>query len=274
MMDFSFNIFNQNILEEIRTKANKDKHKEVCGFIYIRNNKQYVYESVNISSDPKNFFAANIGDLELCSKMGQVIACFHSHVRNMTFTHEDIENSFSAKLNYLLYVIPENKFYYFDQDKHSYMKKYMNKKFDIGNFDCCDLLENFYKDELNIKFSLSKKEFIEKTQIIDSIENPYLLVPDDKNINWLNENNFYILTRDEMKKIRHYDVLILDGGDPSGGRRRYGKPTHFGIYLPNKMLLHHNYDHPKYGNRSIYECYRKAHQRYVLYIIRHKNFMS
>lgn len=272
-MDAPSNIFNKKILEEIKRKSNKNKYKETCGFIYLRDNRQYIYESVNISSDPKNFFAANPGDLELCSKLGKVIACFHSHTRNMTFTHEDIENSFSTKLNYLLYVIPQDKFYYFDQEKYSYMQKYMNKRFDIGNFDCYDLFRSFYKDELNIEFP-SKIECIKKMDIKDSIENPYLLIPDDKNLSWLKESNFYILTRKEMKNIKEYDVLILDGGNPSGGRCRYGKPTHFGIYLPNKMFLHHNYDHPKYGNRSIYECYRKAHERYMLYVIRHKTFMS
>ena len=272
-MDVSFDIFHSNILNEIKNLAQKNKFKEICGFIYLKNGKQYIYKSENISTDPKNFFTANLGDLELCTQIGKVIACFHSHTRNMTFTHEDIENSFSLKLNYLLYVIPEDKFYFFDQEKHAYMKEYMNKKFNIEQLDCYDLLTSFYKNQLNIELT-SKDYEIKNMQIKDSIKNPYTLIPDEKNLEWLKRNNFYILTREEMKKLKEYDILIIDGGDPNGGRRRYGKPTHFGIYLPNKMLLHHNYDHPKYGNRSIYECYRKAHQRYVLYVIRHKSFIT
>ena len=98
------NILNKNILKKIKKYLLTDTKKELCGLIYISTFKKeiVIQECENISLDKKNKFLINPTDQKICEQKGDILACFHSHIKGGGFSSEDISSSLSIKIPYIL----------------------------------------------------------------------------------------------------------------------------------------------------------------------------
>ena len=125
----NFNTIDQITLNKIKEYCLINKNQESCGFIYQNNNILNIYKCKNIASDSKKYFLINDEDYEKCSFKGTIMYCFHSHINDKGFSAEDISNSLSNEMSYLMYNIKQDEFYLFDYNKYSYYKKYYLFKF-------------------------------------------------------------------------------------------------------------------------------------------------
>lgn len=249
--------FDQIVLGKVKYFSCLKKHEESCGLIYQINNKIKVYPCKNLSSDPRKNFLIDPYDYELCNTKGKIIACYHSHHKEGSFSYEDIKQSYKNNLSYLLYNIKKDCFYYFDPIKYSNYKKYIGLDFSFGHRDCFSLVLDFYRNELNINIydPASNREL----KYNPPINNLICDRVDFKK--WIEDSDLISLETDNIKDFKVYDMLVFDGF-------RTGEPTHFGLFLENDMLLHH-----KYNQKSEIEPLRKAHFKYFKYFLRHKNFV-
>jgi proteasome lid subunit RPN8/RPN11 len=246
--------FEQKILEKIKEYCLENQHQESCGFIYNQENKNKIFKCKNISHDPKKFFLINPEDYEKCSYKGKIECCFHSHIRKGSFSNEDIINSFENNMSNLLYDIKENKFYYFDINNNKFIKKYLGLEFEYGIKDCWSLVLDFYKNELSIDIQDPAPDRPIKNKIP---ENPINILD---YLDWFKSINFEVIK--SFNDIKIFDILVFDG-------QGEGIPTHFGIFLPNNMILHHIY-----LKKSIIESMRKSHFKFLKFIFRHKKCLD
>lgn len=255
MKDFS--TIDQEILNKIKIYCIENKHEESCGFIYkTESNILKIYKCKNIASDSKKYFLINDEDYERCCFKGDIICCFHSHLKNFTFSYEDIKESFKNQIPYLLYNLKEDNFYYFDPDKYKRYEKYLDLDFEFGKNDCFSLCLDFYKNELGI-------ELYDPTPDRNKIyKPPHNNVICDRLIfkKWLDDSNLTPLDIKDQSEFKLYDLLIFDGW----GR---DEPTHFAIYLENKMILHHTFN-----GKSKMEAMRTAYKKYYKFLLRHKKY--
>ena len=96
------NISNE-ILDEIKCFFLKNKNEENCGLLVQKDQKYQFIKCINTSKDKKNNFSISPVDYIKAKSIGNIIYCCHSHLKNGSFSNQDITNSFNNKINYLLY---------------------------------------------------------------------------------------------------------------------------------------------------------------------------
>jgi proteasome lid subunit RPN8/RPN11 len=243
-------IFDNNILSESKQYALENPRDEICGLIYHHNNKQKFLKCKNIASKTNKNFIINPQDFEMCSYKGKILACYHSHPIDRSFSHEDIEQSFLNDIPYLLYNIPKDKFYFFDPIKYHYLEKYLNIPFVYGKSDCWNLVSDYFQNELSISLrDPAPDRYLYPDEVIDV----------SRHIEFFAKSGLKLLP--DLKSIKTNDLLVFDG---------FGTDiaTHFAIYLENDLILHNIY-----LKKTKIQSYRKWHRKYLKYILRHENFI-
>jgi len=247
------NISNE-ILDEIKCFFLKNKNEENCGLLVQKDQKYQFIKCINTSKDKKNNFSISPVDYIKAKSIGNIIYCCHSHLKNGSFSNQDITNSFNNKINYLLYNLKEDKFYYFDIIKYDKYKKYLNLEFELGKNDCGNLIYNFYKNELNIEVP-TKPIFNTKCYI--ELKNNNLHIWDKKIYN-KNCDLFDCINFKSFENLKEYDILLFNDKNKI--------PVHGAIYLGQNLILHQMYENP-----SRIESLKKGHIKYIFCIFRYKN---
>lgn len=243
----------KNTLKKIKEYSLLNHKEEICGLIYKKDDKYEIYPCDNIAINKRTNFAIKPIDLKICEKKGQIIACYHSHIKNGGLSDDDISSSLEIKLPYIIYNIIENKFYFFDPIKYFYYKKYINLNYINAVNDCWSTIARFLKDEHNI-------------QTVPPQPNLFLK---DENLSWswedrkewiYNINGFKVdPTPKRVKELKVNDILILKSQSEE-------IPTFGAIVLENQLMLHQNYH-----EKSKIESIRKAHMKITSYVGRFKN---
>lgn len=261
--------FSDNILDQIVELSKKNPNQEICGFIYESNSKIKIFKTKNIASDPRNYFLINPEDFERCSFMGQIKCCFHSHINRRGFSKNDIKESLTSKIPYLLYNIRYNKFYFFDPSEYDFYIKYIDIPYRNGPSDCWSIISFFYENELNIKI-----EDIEPGREIYLDEHFWAKLHEKKyNYNpfrmdyelrkdFYDRNHFIKIEKTNIEDLKPYDILFFKHiGD------RY--PFYGNVLLPpNNLILQHIDQKPsKISSLSL------AQFRMTDYILRHKKYL-
>ena len=241
--------FDLTTLNKVKECCLKKPKEESCGFIYKNNNKIKVHPCKNFSSSPNKTFVIDPYDYELCCNQGEILGCYHSHINERGFSHEDIHYSLETEIPYLLYTIKNDKFHFFDALKYFYYKKYINLPYIAGLNDCWSTIQNFLNNETSIKATepdpsrLKQADRIlswawqDRKEWIESM-NAFKVEPTPKNIN----------------KFKIYDVLIL--------KSKHEKlPTFGALLLEDNLILHQN-DH----QISKIESLRKGHINLINYV--------
>ena len=77
---------------------------------------------------------------------------------------------------------------------------------------------------------------------------------------WANENSLVDMDANNISQLKKYDILVFDGFNK-------GEPSHGMIYVGNELVLHH-----PFNDISKIESIRKAHFKFLKFIIRHEKF--
>jgi len=97
---------------------------ECCGYTILKKNKEIkVMPCKNVSIDPLGRFEISPYDTIEAFEEGDIIACYHSHTTdNDNFSQEDLRNSKSLKIPFILYCEKTDTFKFFDCDEEKSKK--------------------------------------------------------------------------------------------------------------------------------------------------------
>jgi proteasome lid subunit RPN8/RPN11 len=246
-------------LDEAKQYALLNPFIEVCGLIIDDNGIKKFLKCDNKSKNPRNTFTIDPLEYIKAKSKGNILGCFHSHIKDSSFSPQDIFNSFKHNLTYYLYNIKKDKFYIFDPKQNQVYLKYINLKYENGIQDCHTLLKDFYLNELNLDIDIKN--------IPNRIGIPYLDLRNNKNHDWSLEkykseyerNNFNILYITNIDQLKLYDVIVFKD-------LYQGVPVHGALFIGNDLILHQRHE-----VISLIESIRKGHIKYISYILRHKS---
>ena len=226
------------IKESIKKHAFEEKPKECCGLVVERDRQEEVYPCRNSSEQPDKHFSINPTDYVRASRKGRVKAVYHSHnSENEKFSVNDMFNSRSHQLNYILYNTVKNSFSFFDFKKN---KTFLyNRVFEIGKSDCYTIVKEYYQElgiELDGENTLGDDWYK---------KNPNLIAELFK----LNENNPHlpIIELPANAELKEHDVIVFEFIKGAG-------PNHVGVYLGDETMIHHP--------RNKYPCIEKLNSIY------------
>jgi proteasome lid subunit RPN8/RPN11 len=250
-------MYDKSLLEEIKNAFSLIKDEECCGLIVKNNNLYKFIFCKNISNNKTNNFAIHPRDYLKASKMGEIDCCVHSHIKDGSFSTEDINNSFNNNLNYLLYNVKTDKFYFFDLAKYKSYEKYLNLDFKLGKNDCANLICDFYKYQLNVDIPV--RPITKGCNSYEDLKKENLHIWDEG----LYKNNidmFHIFKPKTFEDFKPFDIIVFN-------HPKDKIPVHGAIYIDNELILHQMQD-----STSRIERMRKGHFKFINYAARYKNF--
>lgn len=208
-------MLNYFLKQEIKEHSIQNIDEEICGLLVNTPTGTKVFRSENLAPNKKSNFVVSPFDYLRASEFGQIIGCYHSHINDNSFFSEyDKKNADKHKIIYVLYSIKydEFKIYLPNEQKNPLL----NRKFEIGKYDCYSLVQDYFLLNFNIKL----REYDRKHGWFK--KNPELIYE-----NFINEG-FEKIICDEFEK---HDVLCMGIDDK--------KLFHFMIYQGNNTILHH-----------------------------------
>lgn len=248
-------MYDQRLIDEIKQIFLNRRDEESCGLIVFSDNSFRFIPCKNIAKDKINNFIIDPKDYLQASKIGTIDSCVHSHVKDSSFSIEDINNSFNNNLNYLLYNIKRDKFYFFDINKYKLYKDYVNLDFKLGKNDCANLIYHFYKNHLNIEVPI--RPITENLSSYKELKQKNLHVWDGP-LYKENIEMFHIFKPKNFEDLKPFDIIVFND-------IKEKVPAHGAIYIDNELMLHQMHDSP-----SRIERMRKGHFKFINYAARYK----
>lgn len=250
-------------LKKAKEHALSKRTEEICGLIIENEKKDLIYyKCKNISSKKNNNFAIDPLDYLKAKNHGKIKFCFHSHIKDSSFSYKDIQNAFKHNIAYILYNIKQDRFYFFDPNENKKYQKYLNLPYENGVQDCHILLKNFYFNELGLDIHIKNTPERVGVKYEDLKRNHEHVWSLEKYKDEYIRNGFDIFFPKNIEDLKIFDVLVFSGFEK-------GIPTHGALFLENEMILHQ-----RYNFISTLESLRKAHFRYIIYGLRHKTFLK
>ena len=230
-------LLTEEIKYDIKIHAKEEAPKECCGFIL---NNAGVFKANNASKE-ENKFKIPPEDFLSASKIGDILAIYHSHPKSekAKFSEYDKFNSVLHDYIYVLYALKDNSFSIFNPSLSSF-NRYVGNSFKIGESDCYSLMRDFYKNELNIILNNYHRD--------DKWQSYLGKLFDGK----FEEEGFI-----EVDELKTYDCILTKN-------RKNINSNHIMIYLGNNLILHQP---PKAYSRI--EEYTEKHKKITNKIIRH-----
>jgi len=248
-------MYDKILLDEIKAIFSQEKGQESCGLIVFNNNSFQFINCRNIAQDKINNFSIDPLDYLKASRLGTIHSCVHSHIKDLSFSIQDVNNSFNNNLNYLLYNVKRDKFYFFDVLKYKSYEKYLNLNFKLGENDCANLICNFYKQHLNIE--IPNKPIIKDCHSYEELKNRNLHVW-NKAMYLDNINIFDIFKPKNFEDLNLFDIIIFN-------HPKDNVPVHCALYIDNELILHQ-----MENSISRIETMRKGHFKFINCAARYK----
>lgn len=230
---------NKEVLKKIKEYCLKNSNIEMCGIVVLLNNELKVIGITNSHQNPVNNFKLNEIEYALAEDLSDEVICiFHSHINKKGPSFFDKFNCNIHKIDYTIYDIFNDKFYFLKPKDIDYI----NKKFEIGMSDCYSLVRDYYREEFGIKlrnYYRDRSWFIGEKNLFDEL----FLECGFKKVDSLKPNDCILF---KIKNKKYSD--------------------HIGIYIDNNTFLHH----PIKGNSEIKKL--DDYKDKINYFIRHESF--
>ena len=205
------------IKKQISDYCSINKDIETC--VLILDNGQIV-KCLNNKQNTNNFFKIAAQDYLLATKQGKIVACFHSHVGdNDNFSLFDHINCKNHKIIFILYNVNSKIFKVLEPEK---TLNFIGRDFNIISANCYTLIQDYYKEILNIEIPNVKVSSYDWTRewSFEKIEETGLAGGFQKIENFK-----------DLSNLKVHDVLIFNFNK--------GFVAHFSIYLGGSMFIHH-----------------------------------
>lgn len=235
-----------DILSTIKEISLSNKIEEICGLIYLKDKKLELYPCENVSFDKRKNFIINPFDFRICKTKGDIVACYHSHVKGGGFSGEDISNSLNIELPYILYNNVLDKFYFFYPKDKIFYKNYVNLKYIHGVNDCWSTIGRYINSELkiNIKDPEPSRIYKKDTNLSWDYEARKI---------WMQESNLMKVIPKDYSDIQRNDILVMK-------TPKEDFPSFGALVLDDNLILHQT-DHQD----SKIEHLRRSHVKMIQY---------
>ncbi len=228
------------VRRQIKEFSLQNKNEESCGVIIHKDGNYNAILCRNLAENRKYNFVVDPKDYFKASKMGQICCIFHSQT-SIIPSELDIINSKGHNIPSLIYSIDKDDFTFLDPSNLT-LNKYIGRNFELGKNDCLTLVQDYYKNELNINISN-----FDRNSAFSELDSD-IIIKSYKN------EGFKIIELDEINK---YDLI--------GFRFKNKNIHHLAVYLGQNLFLHHQGN--KYSN---VEIFTKEYKKRAELILRHK----
>ena len=216
-------ILKDSIKKSIKDHALEDQSKECCGIVLEKEEELKTFRCTNVSEKADKHFSIRPLDYALAADEGRVKAVYHSHnSNNDKFSPNDMLNSKSHNLPFILYCSKKDSFSFFDPNKS---KTFLyDRVFKIGESDCYTVIKEYYKN-LGIKLSGENKLGDDWHK-----KNPELI----QQLFNLNKNNpdLPIIELPSCSSLKKHDVIVFEFIKGNG-------PNHVAVFLGDGNIMHH-----------------------------------
>ena len=227
-------------LKEFRKHTEEEFPKEACGLIIITSKgKEQYFRAKNLAESADEQFILDPISYADAEDTGEIVGICHSH------PHEDCKPSDADKVScetsnkpWHILSWPGNKL--FSWEPNGYEAPFVGRRFSYGVLDCCTLMRDVYKKDLNINFECI------------SGQDEWWLKGENRYLDNYKEQGF-IQIKDE-NDIQKYDIFLIKLVSPV--------PNHAALFIGNDRILHHI--HGRLSNREIYGGYWRKHTTHHL----------
>jgi proteasome lid subunit RPN8/RPN11 len=231
---------NNSTLNDFRKHVEQEYPKEACGLVVGVGKKERYFPANNLAETPEDRFILDPLSYAEAEDIGNIIGICHSHP-NESCRPSEADKVACEATNKPWHILnwPGNSLY--SWEPIGYEAPILGRQFSYGVLDCCTLVRDYYKKELNIDFNC----YSGNDGWWDKGENLYL-----ENY----EKQGFISVTDTQK----YDIFLIKVVSPV--------PNHAAIYIGDDKILHHV--HGRLSNREPYGGYWRKHTTHHL---RHKS---
>lgn len=225
------------LTEQVKLKIKNhsfSENGECCGYLFLNNGDVDVEQKKNLLNSKDAFLMEN--------SEYSPIAFYHSHEDSSDFSDLDKIVSERIKLPSVLFNKKNEEFKIYNPTGNRI--PYEGRPFSLGYSDCLTLVQDYYKNQLNLdlvpEFSFIKsllnesaeKELCLKCRFQENFYKIYDEISRKNNIsdNWLKKyfelNGFF-----EVKEPKKNDVILINSEEKIA--------THCIIFLSQNIILHH-----------------------------------
>jgi len=244
-------ILEDYIKKSIKDHALENRSKECCGVVLEKERELKTFRCTNVSEKADKHFSIRPLDYVLAADEGNIKAVYHSHnSNNDQFSPNDMLNSKSHNLPFILYCSKKDSFSFFDPKKS---KTFLyDRIFKIGESDCYTVIKEYYKN-LGVDLSGENKLGDDWHK-----KNPELI----QELFDLNKNNpdLPIIELSPSTSLIKHDVIVFEFVKGRG-------PNHVAVFLGDGNIMHHP--------RNKYLCIEplnKSLTKTICKIYRHEQF--
>lgn len=231
------NMLNNILKKQIKQFSLENIPNESCGLIIEINDEYKFIKCRNVSFHKKTESIVHPMDYVMAEKQGKVISIVHSQPSAGTSFTDNV-TAYNQNLFSVVYSWETDQFYLIAPE----LKDYLFKDFKLGEYDCLELVRNYYREELNINISPYNQS--------DSwfLNNPTIIYDNFK------KEGFIEINRGRMRKN---DVILF------GNNKEIG---HLAIAMGNNLMLHHPRE-----SKSIIEDIHHLWESKISLVVRHND---
>ena len=275
-------ILTNDVKKAIASHAKEVEPLECAGLILQNGENQEARKLKNLSAEARYHCFVEFDEIAKVAAGDKTLAIYHSHFESDNFSLEDkvISEKFNIKL--VLYCSSNGVFK--NYEPNGFTAPYVDRPWRQGIFTCIDIIQDYYKKELNISINGWENEMLSvdpgdeqhfptlKLKHIDlgifyskTFSNPiyqkYSKIHAFNQIylNFLLKNGFKL-----VKDFQKHDILLTVGS--ALGRENF--VSHGAIFLGDNKLLHH-----AYRRKSVVEKFGNNFKSSLRYILRHETLL-
>ena len=253
-----------------------------CAGLILQKGEPEARRLENFSANAKYHCFIKRDEVDRVAEGNEILAIYHSHFESEDFSLEDKAVSERCRIKLVLYCLANNSFKIYEPN--GFIAPYIGRPWRQGVFTCIELLEDYYRKELNIIIKGWENERL-PVDPVDEKHFPTLRLKDldflaiykeipsnevyQKYSKLLATNQIYIdfLLRGgfkPVKDLKKHDILLT----VDASTERAGFASHGWIFLGEDRVLHHSY-----GRASVIEKFNNNAKLALRYILRHETLL-
>lgn len=219
--------------------AQSQSPKEACGLVVIIDAVEMFLPCRNISPYIDRF-EIHPDDYAAAEELGEVVEVFHSHCYGKPYpSGVDKTICEEMKVKWSIVSVPNGEWYEFTPT--GYRAPLIGREWAHGSLDCYSLLQDYYKEKLNIELPNFERQF------------EWWLKGEDLYAQNFVESGFRIV---DFKDVKEHDILLFQVRAPV--------INHGGVYIGNRQFIHHL--HRRLSSRAVFDGYWRKN---CLKVVRH-----
>lgn len=250
-----------SISQVIKRYAISRLPEEACGYILRSNGDLFFYSCSNVNENPRFNFTISAASTAKASKLGEIVALFHSHTEANypSFSNQDLKTCNKGSIPWVLLKLPESEYKWLQPSSSLPL---LEREWVWGEQDCYGLIRDVYaqigitlNDYPRGELEIEKDGRRDYAWNLDPSWNLYIDNFKKEGFRWLSPE----------EPIQKYDLILFNYEAP------FGVANHAGIFMePETNIFYHHL----LGRLSERTIYGQGWRNLTIGVIRHKDLES